>query len=279
MKAFCARPAARPMHTSGRPPALQRVAESYLNVSGRSSEETHQSQLAGYRDEVTWLMRTRGESQEARKSKSRLLFHPGIAGRRRSAEPRRHPYRRAQLRLPTIYCPGRLTEVDRALADGVELLGQLRHDRRPQWQGLPVWPVYRDKASGRAMVLGGEKTARSAPNGVMLIYRTSVSSADGPRSEGLGVQIRRESLPPEQVQIHGGAHGVIARWARVDAVSAIERRVDQIGVRRVAHDLVEVDHVVEGCLRANPLVDVVPSSSSRRSIPCSCHSAPRCGGE
>ena len=33
---------------------------------------------------------------------------------------------------------------------------------------------------------------------------------------------------------------------------------DQVGVRRIAHDLVEVDHVVKRRFRADPLVDLVP---------------------
>ena len=73
---------------------------------------------------------------------------------------------------------------------------------------------------------------------------------------------------PEQVERHRSTHLVITARAGMDAVSAVERRVDQVGVPGILHHLVEVDHRIEWRLGADPLVDLVADLASwPRSIP------------
>src|SRR5438067_13697288 len=65
-------------------------------------------------------------------------------------------------------------------------------------------------------------------------------------------------LPPEeQAEIYGLAHLEIADRGRMDAVAAIVRRVDEIGVRGAADDLIEIEDAVESGFRADPLVDLI----------------------
>src|SRR5207249_10362050 len=63
--------------------------------------------------------------------------------------------------------------------------------------------------------------------------------------------------PQEQPQIDGLAHLEISDRRRVNAVSAIVRRVDEISVRGAADDLVEVKDAVESSLRADPIIDLI----------------------
>src|ERR1700681_4797435 len=50
----------------------------------------------------------------------------------------------------------------------------------------------------------------------------------------------------------------------MDSVATIEWRIDQIWMFRIPYDLVEVDHRIEWCLRADPGVDLVPDLRLRR---------------
>ena len=143
------------------------MAESYLKMyPGGSPEEAYQSQLAGYRDEVTWLMRTWAESQAKRgKSKSYVYYftqEPPVA----AGQQNRGATHTAELNYVfNNLLPGPAwTEADRALADAMSSYWvNFATTGDPNGKGLPAWPVYRDKASGRAMVLGGGKMEPEAP--------------------------------------------------------------------------------------------------------------------
>src|ERR1700722_718701 len=68
----------------------------------------------------------------------------------------------------------------------------------------------------------------------------------------------------EEIQTHRLPHFIVATRCRMDSVATIEWRIDQIWMFRILHDLVEVDHRIEGCLRADPCVDLVPDLRLRR---------------
>jgi para-nitrobenzyl esterase len=137
------------------------MADTFLNTyPGQSSEEAYTSQLAGYRDEVTWLMRTWAESQAKRgRSKSYVYYftqEPPAA----SGQQSRGATHTAELNYVfNNLLPGPAwTDADRALADAMSSYWvNFATTGDPNGKGLAAWPAYRDKATGRAMVLGGGK--------------------------------------------------------------------------------------------------------------------------
>ena len=62
----------------------------------------------------------------------------------------------------------------------------------------------------------------------------------------------------EQTQVDRLAHGVIPRRARMNAVPAVEWRLHQVWIGRIAHHPIEVNYRIEWRLGADPLVDLVP---------------------
>src|ERR1700756_1854023 len=54
----------------------------------------------------------------------------------------------------------------------------------------------------------------------------------------------------------------------MNPIPAIEWRENQVRIRGIANDLVEVDHTVEGSFGANPLVDVAPDPRFVGIPPC-----------
>src|SRR5262245_52559073 len=72
-------------------------------------------------------------------------------------------------------------------------------------------------------------------------------------ADALTAERRRSAC--EQVERDGLAHLEIPPRVRMDAV-AIERRKNEVGARRIAHDAVEIDDAVERPPGANPVVDL-----------------------
>ena len=155
------------------------MADAFLKMyPGGSSDEAYTSQLAGYRDEVTWLMRTWAESQAKHgKSKSYVYYftqEPPVA----AGQQNRGATHTAELNYVfNNLLPGPAwTEADRALADTMSSYWvNFAATGDPNGKGLPVWPVYRDKATGRAMVLGGGKIEpETPPNAAMFALYDSL---------------------------------------------------------------------------------------------------------
>jgi para-nitrobenzyl esterase len=145
------------------------LAHTYLKTyPGASAEEAYTSQLAGYRDEVTWLIRTWAEQQAKRgKSKSFVYYftqEPPVAAGQQS----RGSTHTAELNYVfNNLLPGPAwSDADRALAEAMSSYWvNFATTGDPNGKGLPTWPQYRDKSSGRAMLLGGGKMEpEPAPN-------------------------------------------------------------------------------------------------------------------
>ena len=143
------------------------MADAFLKTyPGGSPEEAYTSQLAGYRDEVTWLMRTWAETQARRgKSKSYVYYftqEPPVA----AGQQNRGATHTAELNYVfNNLLPGPAwTDADRTLADTMSSYWvNFAATGDPNGKALPAWPVYRDKATGRAMLLGGGKMEPEAP--------------------------------------------------------------------------------------------------------------------
>jgi para-nitrobenzyl esterase len=142
-------------------------SDAFLKLYPAGSEaESSASQLAAFRDELSWHMRTWAELQ-ARRGKSKAYVYyfthePPAAGN----QPSRGATHTAEIPYVFNNLPANREwpEADRKLADQMSSYWvNFASKGDPNGQGLPVWPAYKDKVSGRAMVLGPTVAPESAP--------------------------------------------------------------------------------------------------------------------
>jgi len=142
-------------------------SDAFLKLYPAGSEaESSASQLAAFRDELSWHMRTWADLQARRgKSKSYVYYfthEPPAAGN----QPSRGATHTAEIPYVFNNLPANREwpEADRKLADQMSSYWvNFASKGDPNGQGLPVWPAYKDKVSGRAMVLGPTVGPESAP--------------------------------------------------------------------------------------------------------------------
>src|SRR3990170_6517037 len=68
----------------------------------------------------------------------------------------------------------------------------------------------------------------------------------------------------EEVEPNGFAQLVVAARTGMNAVPAVKRRINQIGVLRILHNLVEVNDRIKWRVRADPLIHFVADAGLRR---------------
>ena len=154
------------------------LADTYLALypAGASDDEAHAAERTAFRDELSWQMRTWAALQAKRSGRSKayvfyFTHEPPVA----AGQPNRGASHTAE--IPYVFnIPGRLwTAADFALADMMSSYWvNFAATGDPNGTGLPVWPQYRDKATGRAMILGDRVEAEAAPDRARLALYDSL---------------------------------------------------------------------------------------------------------
>jgi para-nitrobenzyl esterase len=144
------------------------LSEAFFKLyPARTEAESQTSQLTWVRDEMSWQTRNLAELQ-ARRGKSRAYVYyfthePPSAGN----QPSRGATHTAEIQYVFNNPPANLEwrEQDRKLAEVMSSYWvNFASNGDPNGKGLPAWPVYKDKATGRAMILGPTVEAETAPD-------------------------------------------------------------------------------------------------------------------
>ncbi len=141
-------------------------------VSGGSDEEANASQLAAFRDELAFVMRTWARAQTKTGHSKAFLYYfthdppptAGATSRGGFGSGATHGSE-AQYVFQNLLPPRAWTDLDHKVSDTtVVLLGELRGQWRSERQGSREWPAFDDRKSDRPMVLGDQAEVGPAPN-------------------------------------------------------------------------------------------------------------------
>ena len=162
------------------------LSEAFFKLyPARTEAESHTSQLTWVRDEMSWQTRNWAELQ-VRRGKSRAYVYyfthePPSAGN----QPSTGATHTAEIRYVFNNPPTNLEwrEQDRQLAEVMSSYWvNFASNGDPNGMGLPAWPAYKDKATGRAMILGPTVEAETAPDTTRwALYDTLWARQRGPR--------------------------------------------------------------------------------------------------
>jgi len=150
------------------------LADDYLKLYPAGSDtEAARSSEAAFRDEMAWHMRLYAQAQ-ARLGKQAYLYYftheppvePGKPNLR-ATHTAEIPYVFNNLKAVRVYPDGSSPELasaserERKLADIVSsYFVNFARTGNPNGKGLAAWPAYRDKATGRAMMLGDSQQVK-----------------------------------------------------------------------------------------------------------------------
>jgi para-nitrobenzyl esterase len=137
-------------------------ADGFLKLYPTGSEaESNASQLAAFRDEVAWNVRSWAAAR-ARKGKAYLFYFthepPAAAG-----QPSRGAIHTAEIPYTLNNATPSWTAADRALAETMTSYWvNFAKSGDPNGPGLPVWPAFKDGASAELMIFGPKVEAGRA---------------------------------------------------------------------------------------------------------------------
>ena len=158
------------------------LADAYLKLyPGASDMEAARSSEAAFADEMAWHMRRYAQAQAAIGKRVYLYYFthepptsPGIPNLR-ATHTAEIPYVFNNLKAARVFPDNSSPELASASAADIQLAGivssywvNFARTGDPNGKGLAVWPPFKDKASGRAMVIGDTQQPETRPDDAKL---------------------------------------------------------------------------------------------------------------
>jgi para-nitrobenzyl esterase len=148
------------------------LSDTFLKLYPAGSDaEARTSQLAAFRDELSWQMRTWAELQAKLRRPKAYVFY--FTHQPPAAQSQQNLGATHTAEIQYVFStppPGRVwTDADRKLAETMSAYWvNFAMNGDPNAGGLPVWPVFREKATSQVMVLDDKTEPEATPDAARL---------------------------------------------------------------------------------------------------------------